>query len=153
MEREEKREKRRKLNNKGFSLVELIIVIAIIAILAGVLSPQLIKYLDKSKKAADIQTAQTIATAVNAALADEKAYNAAASTKVSDCYAVSGTNAFQDEIKSIVGSTTPVPKYKPSDHKDFYIEVNASDKSFKIYAGTTANVDGILYPEIGKDYK
>ncbi|MBO6205612.1 MAG: prepilin-type N-terminal cleavage/methylation domain-containing protein, partial [Lachnospiraceae bacterium] len=36
-------------NNKGFSLVELIIVIAIMAILVGVMAPQLIKYIEKSK--------------------------------------------------------------------------------------------------------
>lgn len=38
------------LNNKGFSLVELIIVIAIMAILIGVMAPNLLRYLDKSKE-------------------------------------------------------------------------------------------------------
>ena len=36
-------------NNKGFSLVELIIVIAIMAILVGVIAPQLILYIEKSR--------------------------------------------------------------------------------------------------------
>lgn len=44
-----------KKNNKGFSLVELIIVIAIMAILAGALAPALIKYINKSRRSADIQ--------------------------------------------------------------------------------------------------
>ena len=49
-----------KPNNKGFSLVELIIVISIIAILIGIMVPQLIKYIYKAKKSADIQTADAI---------------------------------------------------------------------------------------------
>ena len=34
--------------NKGFSLVELIIVIAIMAVLVGVLTPIMIKYVEKA---------------------------------------------------------------------------------------------------------
>ncbi len=42
-------------NNKGFSLVELIVVIAIMAVLVGVLAPQFIKYVEKSRESTDIQ--------------------------------------------------------------------------------------------------
>ena len=42
-------------NNKGFSLVELIVVIAIMAVLVGVLAPQFIKYVEKSRQSTDIQ--------------------------------------------------------------------------------------------------
>jgi prepilin-type N-terminal cleavage/methylation domain-containing protein len=48
----------KKLDNKGFTLVELIIVIAIIAVLAAVLAPQYIKYVEKSKAAADAKQLQ-----------------------------------------------------------------------------------------------
>lgn len=59
-------------NNKGFSLVELIVVIAIMAVLVGVLAPQLIKYVEKSREATDIQTCANIATALKAYYADEE---------------------------------------------------------------------------------
>lgn len=46
--------------NNGFSMVELIIVIAIMAVLAAALVPQLIKYIRKSRRVTDIQTANEI---------------------------------------------------------------------------------------------
>lgn len=57
-------------NNKGFSLVELIIVIAIMAILVGVIAPQLIKYIEKSRQAADVQLCDTVKTAIVTATSD-----------------------------------------------------------------------------------
>ena len=56
--------------NKGFSLVELIIVIAIMAILIGVMAPQLIKYIEKSKVSSDTQLCGTVQTAITTALSD-----------------------------------------------------------------------------------
>jgi len=165
MKREGKKEKREKLNNKGFSIVELIIVIAIMAILVGVLSPQLIKYLDKSKKAADVQTAQTIATAVNVALANEDAYEKAESQTLSAALIADATNnAFQKELQDILGkasdaSKAPKPKYQSKTYTDFFIEINPTDKSFEIYAGTVKPTEEdkqkalILYPTVGTQYK
>ena len=59
------------INNKniGFSLVELIIVIAIMAVLAAAIAPALIRYIDKSRKAVDIQDAQMLYEAANLAAA------------------------------------------------------------------------------------
>lgn len=151
----------KKLNNKGFSLVEIIIVIAIMAIMAGALAPQLIKYIDKSRKSTDIQTAQTIATAVNAALADEAGYVSAADTKVSACYgtiADDSLKAFRAAIRDVLGGTRPEPKYKSGTSDDFFVEVNA-DKTFAIYVGDSlpttpeSKAKLILYPTVGSDYK
>ncbi len=61
----------KKTNNKGFSLVELIIVIAIMAVLIGVLAPQFIKYVEKSRESTDITNLDTCVSAVQAYYADK----------------------------------------------------------------------------------
>ncbi len=60
----------RKLDNKGFSLVELIIVIAIMAVLIGVLAPQYLKYVEKSRQSADLANIDQIISAVEIYSAD-----------------------------------------------------------------------------------
>ena len=61
-------------SNKGFSLVELIIVIAIMAIMAAVISLAVIRYIDKSRKSSDLETAKTIYDAVSYAYAEGYSY-------------------------------------------------------------------------------
>ena len=57
-------------SNKGFSLVELIIVIAIMAVLIGVLAPQFIKYVERSRESTDLQNVEEVKTAVETYVAD-----------------------------------------------------------------------------------
>ncbi len=60
----------KKMNNKGFSLVELIIVIAIMVVLVAVLAPQYLKYVEKARVAADVQTADQFIGAMQVLAAD-----------------------------------------------------------------------------------
>lgn len=57
---------------EGFSLIELIIVIAIMAILIGVVALAVIPYLEKSRVGKDQQTVDTVYSAFQATLADQK---------------------------------------------------------------------------------
>ena len=90
-------------NNKGFSLVELIIVIAIMAILVGVMAPQLIKYIEKSKVSADTQAADSVHTAVLTAMMDPEVVN---SSLYNSSSIVTGTAASATTLTT--GSTDPV---------------------------------------------
>ena len=63
---------KKKKNNKGFSLVELIVVIAIMAVLVGVLAPQFMGYVEKSREATDIQNLDSVRTQVEAYCADHE---------------------------------------------------------------------------------
>ncbi len=70
----------KKTNNKGFSLVELIIVIAIMAILIGVLAPQYIKYVEKSRRSADVDVLDSLYKACSVAASDPEVTDAPASS-------------------------------------------------------------------------
>ena len=126
-----------KKNNKGFSLVELIIVIAIMAILAGALAPSLIKYINKSRRSADISNADTIRTACQTAMSDEDAMVAIGTgvtgASVSDLKSSYG--AFSTEISSILGNSTITSKYFDKGN-EFTVDINVAGNTVIVKAGS-----------------
>jgi type IV pilus assembly protein PilA len=64
-----------KKNNKGFSLVELIVVVLIMGILAVALTPQVMKWVNNSRIAADKSTLDAVKDAASLAFTDETVYS------------------------------------------------------------------------------
>jgi prepilin-type N-terminal cleavage/methylation domain-containing protein len=74
-------------NNKGFSLIELIIIVAIIALLVGIIVPNFLGYIDKARKARDLEMARVLGTALQRVLAiDDKACKQWDNIKDQDIY-------------------------------------------------------------------
>ena len=92
---------RKKKDNKGFTLVELVIVVAILAILVGILAPQYTKYVEKSRKAADVSNLENLVTAFKTAAAD-------GSTNISaGTYAIEVTTTDSKAGKGVENETGP----------------------------------------------
>lgn len=125
--------------NKGFSMVELIIVIAIMAILAGALAPALIKYINKSRISTDIQTGNTIATAVQTALSNEAGYDEAAQSYDKQWTTLTGGSSWgTDDFMATVGGTVgdKIPKVKSKK----CLKSTGTAGDFEIYVDTAGNV-------------
>ena len=117
----------KKTNNKGFSLVELIIVVAIMAILIGVLAPQYIKYVEKSRKSADAQLVESCRTALQVALTDDE-------------YAISSAATGVVSISNTGVTVTGVEPIKAFD--DYFGAGNYANKKFKSKTyNTTVTMD------------
>ena len=147
----------KKTNNKGFSLFELIIVIAIMAILIGVLAPQYIKYVEKSRESADRDLLDSVYKACSVAASDPEVTDApdapatgtstvtigdASTPQFNDAvYATLGVTALsqvQDKLKS---------KKAGGSGATINVEIDANG-NYVVYVGTKNDADnGITVPD------
>ena len=94
----------RKQSDHGFSLVELIIVIGIMAILVAVMTPMLLKYIEKTNVSSDIQLADSVRQAFIAATTDARVLSDSASEPYFDkLQSENGMNV--DADSSFLGSS------------------------------------------------
>lgn len=100
--------KQKGMGNKGFSLVELIIVIAIMAILIGVMAPQLLKYVERSRQSKDTQAVDSVHTAIVTAMLDPMVDDAPATANYTSLAALYGDATcpnFIGAVQDIVNET------------------------------------------------
>ena len=133
--------KQKHLTNKGFSLVELIIVIATMAVLVGVLAPQYIKYVEKSRVSADAQQVEeftgamtVLASDVDVTLDSTKTYTVTSDT--------TGKITISNDLKTIFDSLGSVDtaknySYKSTSYKAQAITISlAYDGTAKVWKVT-----------------
>ncbi len=119
---------KKRQNNKGFSLVELIVVIAIMVVLVAVLAPVFTKYVESSRRATDIQNANSIASAVLADVADGKTIADGKVKVVAD-----NPSAIKEEVKT---KGNAVAK-----DENFYYQYNKTTNKCAVYVGETDTTD------------
>ena len=134
---------KKKLNNKGFSLVELIVVIAIMAVLIGLLAPQFIKYVNRSRYGTDVKNGQEIATVAQTLIADRVISGTVQEFK-------GGSVVFNLAKNSKLVSEEP--KSKVDGKTGFYVSCDPDTGEVKVYAQKN-DPNFMVYPDLGSEYK
>lgn len=119
---------KKKMNNKGFSLVELIIVIAIMAVLIGILAPQFIRYVERSRRSTDIQAAQSLQTAYLADVADGTITVDIGTPTAPVTIAAGNLPSTVTTVPTVAGNATGVT--------DFSVFVDVSAGTAQVFLGT-----------------
>lgn len=123
--------------------MEFIVVIAIMAALVGILAPQFVKYVERSKKSTDIKNGQEIASAVSAAMSDED----------------TNWSADSDTVVQLTNTNKPIglakiPKVASQSTDRWMIKYNAGTGNVNVYCGTgTAAANHMVFPQVGSAMK
>ena len=115
--------KKKLSNNKGFSLVELIIVIAIMAVLIGVLAPQYLKYVEKSKISSDSDLVASIRSGVETMISDPDYDITAGTINITDSgitvtgFAAVKSGTTTSVVNDVMGANWTNQKFKSKKYK------------------------------------
>ena len=111
-------------DNKGFSLVELIVVILIMAIIAVAIAPQVMKWVENSRIAKDMDTRTELENVCKRCLSDRDAFNLVADGE----YELHIVKRYTDDkiVVTCVGGSDPDTDLF---WKSFFKEFGCADKN------------------------
>lgn len=130
-------------SREGFSLVELIIVIAIMAILIGVVALAVLPYLNRSRESKDIQTLNTICSALSTAVATSQVTTAGSFTIDASGNVSDTTNAVAAELKNSLGAGSTALKSKACASGTITCAYDPSANSIMVYAAGASDFDSV----------
>ena len=141
----------KKTNNKGFSLVELIIVVAIMAVLIGVLAPQYMRYLEKTRLQKDNSAIAEIVNAIKNAGAEETVYDEIAGTGTTGVTITATHTANTNQVISFTGSSKLEGELKITIGDSFTTTSKAyKTGSDKLAFTATVDANGLVNVKVSK---